>query len=177
MLCSNYMLIYISYVYRLNSRPAESSCDSCSSLSNKDSEVVHPAPPPSLVDSAPLTPHNESFTDSPTVDSDRKQSQSDYSTMSEPVGIGLRDRSYSMNDANENETLRMKIWELECQLQANGNDRIALKSLLQKSCYFEWSHLESSRKKAEDEVVNAQKIVSESCGLQNNDMYVCIHVV
>ena len=95
------------------------------------------------------------------ADGNQQQRLSQSSIASAPVEYGGgRGRSYSCNDAQENEALRLKIWELESQLEVTANDRIALKSLLQESCYSEWSYLETLRKKAEEDVVNAQKVVS-----------------
>ena len=72
----------------------------------------------------------------------------------------VRTHSFSLDDAQENVNLKQKIWTLESQLETVLSDRIVLKSLLQEACYSEWSHLESLRKKAEEEVLKAQKVVS-----------------
>ena len=72
----------------------------------------------------------------------------------------MRGRSYSSADAHESESLRLKVWELESRLEATITNRIVLKSLLQEACHSEWTHLETLRGRAEEEVVKAQRVVS-----------------
>ena len=90
------------------------------------------------------------------------------STASDPLGVNssplgespVRGRSYSCADAHENESLKLKVWELESSLEATISNRIVLKSLLQEACHSEWTHLETLRGRAEEDVVKAQRVVS-----------------
>ena len=93
-------------------------------------------------------------------------------SLSEPVDATLRAHSYSCPDAHANESLRARVWELESQLENTMNDRILLKSLLQESCYSEWCHLETLRKKAEEDVAKAQKVVRKDTPTFNTPAYV-----
>lgn len=68
----------------------------------------------------------------------------------------------SASDAEtRNESLRMKIWNLENQIESLTQNRIALKQLLLETCLQEKSFLDHNKRTAEDEVIRAQKLVSE----------------
>ena len=76
----------------------------------------------------------------------------------------MRQRSFSSEDfEQEMESLKTRVVGLQAQLSSMMTDRERLQELLKQAHHQELSHLESSKRQVEEEVLKAQKVVSEAC--------------
>ena len=77
----------------------------------------------------------------------------------------VQDPESSLYRAHEEiDILHRKVLTLESQLETTHSNMGLLQGLLQESCKKEWEHLDVRKRRAEEQMTKAQKVVSEEEG-------------
>ncbi len=153
----SYITVLLLLLFVNISNIRQESTDSNSLKEDESPSLPSLTTPPSLTSSPSLTTPSSLVSPMTTNSTQDTSGIGPERSQSEPNGRWAR--SYSLNDAHENELMRTRISELESTIESMMNDKKILKTLLQNSCHSEWLHLEAIRKKAEEEIIKAQKVV------------------
>lgn len=122
---------------------------SASSPASDEVNISEPLTDTALDDGAE---ENEKVTSLPPTSQSQLRSHS--------LDVGPNCAEYDLNSNQEMEELRLRVWSLETQLEVATSNRMSLQGLLRQVYLQEWSYLELGKRQAEEEVINAQKVVS-----------------